>query len=69
MSAQQSTQAYTYDALGRLVQVEVAGGQNNSDARAICYDDAGNRISYIAASGSTGAGCTGTPPPPPPPPP
>lgn len=30
-ASQQSTEAYTYDALGRLVVVNVSGGQNNDE--------------------------------------
>ncbi|MEP3050460.1 MAG: hypothetical protein ABJP48_09655 [Erythrobacter sp.] len=68
--AQSSTEAYTYDALGRLIKVETSGGQNDDETRAICYDDAGNRTDYEAVTGSTTLSCSaGSAPPPPPPPP
>ena len=58
--AQSSTETYTYDALGRLISVETAGGQNNNETHSICYDDAGNRTQYVSdASGQT-AGCGGS---------
>ena len=69
--AQQSTETYSYDALGRLISVETAGGQNNNETHSICYDDAGNRTQYKSDASGTPVTCAGggTPPPPPPPPP
>lgn len=68
---QQSTETYTYDALGRLISVETAGGQNNNETHSICYDDAGNRTQYKSDGSGTPVSCSGggAPPPPPPPPP
>ncbi|WP_249341236.1 MULTISPECIES: RHS repeat protein [unclassified Sphingomonas] len=37
------TTNYSYDALGRLVKVEQAGGVNNGVASNYSYDKAGNR--------------------------
>lgn len=77
-AAQQSTETYAYDALGRLIKVEVSGGQNDDEVHSLCYDPAGNRTTYEARSDGQGAACVtagepgsggGTPPPPPPPPP
>lgn len=77
-AAQQSTESYTYDALSRLIVVDVQGGQNDQDVRSVCYDKSDNRTSYTARSDGTSASCVdtgegtgggGTPPPPPPPPP
>lgn len=78
VSAQSSTETYTYDALGRLIVSDTSGGQNDDEVHSICYDKAGNRVEYTSKSdGSTsscvddgsGSGGGGTPPPPPPPPP
>ena len=75
-AAQQSTETYVYDALGRLIKVEVAGGQNEDEVHSLCYDPAGNRTAYEARSDGQSAACVtagepgsggGTPPPPPPP--
>lgn len=41
-----STTAYTYDALGRLVQVSTAGTVNNGVQMSTTYDAADNRVSY-----------------------
>lgn len=61
---QQSVETYTYDALGRLVRVEVSGGQNNGDKHSICYDKAGNRTAYKAsADGSLATCAVGSPTP------
>lgn len=68
--AQSSTESYSYDALGRLITVVSAGGQNNNETHSICYDDAGNRTEFVSNSSGTPASCTeGVPSPPPPPPP
>lgn len=75
VSAQSSTETYTYDPLGRLIVVETSGGQNDDETHSICYDDAGNRTEYKSTSDGSASTCTGggsgggTPPPPPPPPP
>jgi YD repeat-containing protein len=55
VSAQSSTETYTYDALGRLVRVVTTGGQNNAETQSICYDPAGNRTEYrwSASNGSS----------------
>lgn len=75
--AQSSTETYTYDALGRLVEAETAGGQNQGESHSLCYDPAGNRLRYKATSDGSAAPCVdtgsgssggGTTPPPPPPP-
>lgn len=57
--AQSSTETYSYDALGRLVSVVTAGGQNNGEAHTICYDDAGNRTQYVSDTSGIPASCTG----------
>lgn len=80
-SAQQSTENYKYDVLGRLVAVETAGGQNDEEVHSLCYDAAGNRVEFKATSDGTEAACVsqgtagggsggggGEDPPPPPPP-
>lgn len=40
------TITYTYDALGRLVEVATVGTVNNGVDKSIEYDAAGNRIEY-----------------------
>lgn len=79
--AQQSTENYRYDALGRLVAVDTTGGQNDQEVHSLCYDKSGNRVEFKATSDGTEADCVdqgegsgsggggGDPPPPPPPPP
>lgn len=49
--SQASTTAYTYDALGRLVQVEKSGGQQGNAARTYEYDRVGNRIAFASSEG------------------
>ncbi len=49
VSAQSSTKTYTYDALGRLVQVEISGGSADGENRDYSYDDASNRTQVIAS--------------------
>ncbi|MEM6411028.1 MAG: hypothetical protein AAF683_05790 [Pseudomonadota bacterium] len=66
LSAQPSTETYTYDALGRLVKVVTTGGSNNTQTRSICYDKAGNRTEYVANKSNGSTVCTPPPPPPPP---
>ena len=41
--AQQSTETYTYDALGRLTKVDVTGGSSDGEHRNYDFDAAGNR--------------------------
>ena len=67
--SQSATETYTYDALGRLVQIDRSGGQNDGKITGTCFDPAGNRTRYDLAS-STPAACptpvplpTPTPPP------
>lgn len=48
------TRQYTFDALGRLIEVDVSGGPADGVARDYAYDDAGNRTK-VAGSGGTGA--------------
>ncbi len=42
------TISYTYDALGRLIEIKSAGSVNDGQVAATAYDDAGNRTSYSA---------------------
>ena len=49
LAGAQTNETYTYDALGRLVKVDSVGGANDGVSNSICYDDAGNRISYQVA--------------------
>ncbi len=57
--AQQSTETYSYDALGRLVKVGVSGGQNAGETHSICYDKAGNRTEYRSTSDGSASTCAG----------
>jgi YD repeat-containing protein len=59
------TTTYKYDALGRLVDQSSTGTVNNGVKTQVCYDKAGNRITY----GVVGVGTPAPPPPPCPPPP
>ncbi|MBX7494543.1 hypothetical protein K3172_01590 [Qipengyuania sp. 6B39] len=59
-NAQSSSEAYTYDALGRLIEVKTSGGVNNNETRSLCYDDAGNRTSYVSRSDGAASGCVNT---------
>lgn len=59
----QSTETYVYDALGRLIKVDSAGGNSDGMTRAICYDNAGNRIEYQVAQQSVPANCVSAPAP------
>lgn len=54
------TVTYTYDALGRLVRTSTAGGQNNGNSTAFCYDAASNRERVVTAL-SGPAVCTPAP--------
>lgn len=47
VGAHAETLQYTYDALGRLVRTQVAGGPSDGDASAAGYDPAGNRSAYV----------------------
>jgi YD repeat-containing protein len=40
------TVTYSYDALGRVVSVSHAGGDNNGMTNSLSYDAAGNRTNY-----------------------
>lgn len=53
------TQAYTYDALGRLVAVQYSGTVNNNQAHSLCYDPAGNRTQYQSSATGALAACAG----------
>lgn len=57
VSAQTSTETYTYDALGRLVRVVTTGGANNAETQSICYDPAGNRTAYVSNESAGATGC------------
>jgi hypothetical protein len=49
------TTSYTYDALGRLKNVQISGGPANGTQISTQYDAAGNRTQYVV-SGSTSSG-------------
>jgi len=61
--AASETQAYTYDALGRLVAVQYSGSVNNGQAHSLCYDPAGNRKQYKSSSAGALASCGSSPTP------
>lgn len=44
--AAEESVTYTYDALGRLVKAETAGGPNDQLKHQTTYDPAGNRSNY-----------------------
>jgi len=48
----QETVTYRYDALGRLVKVEHAGGRNEDVAVDLAYDPANNRQTYVVTGQS-----------------
>lgn len=48
-AAEQATD-YQYDALGRLIKVDVSGGPKDGTARDYALDDAGNRTSVVAST-------------------
>jgi YD repeat-containing protein len=49
------TTTYTYDALGRLIEVNSAGSVNDGLSLTYTYDPAGNRVAYeVAGSGNEG---------------
>ena len=53
----EETQAYTYDALQRLIAVRYSGTINAGQAHSICYDPAGNRSRYRSSSTGVVATC------------
>lgn len=55
--AQEATN-YSYDALGRLVDVNIDGGPADGSSAAITYDDAGNRTSVTTIKSSPGVICS-----------
>lgn len=57
ISAQTSSEEYSYDALGRLVIAETSGGTNDGETHSLCYDSAGNRTQYSATSDASVAAC------------
>ncbi len=59
VSAQTSTETYSYDPLGRLVKVVTVGGANNGQTQSICYDKADNRTQYMANSSAGATECGG----------
>ncbi len=70
------TSNYTYDALGRVIQVSRTSTAANSTTSAYAYDAAGNRTNVTVSGAAAGDPNTGqgasvppgvTPPPPPPP--
>jgi hypothetical protein len=63
VSAQTSTETYTYDPLGRLVKVVTVGGANNGQTQSICYDKADNRTQYVANTSAGATECGGAPAP------
>ncbi|QLC23368.1 RHS repeat protein [Parasphingopyxis sp. CP4] len=48
MVSAQVTTSYTYDALGRVVEVDDAAGTRILNETEITYDDAGNRTNFEA---------------------
>jgi YD repeat-containing protein len=48
----QSTVAYTYDALGRVLTATYTGGLNNGLTVTYTYDAAGNRKTYTSTGGT-----------------
>lgn len=55
------TKAYTYDPLGRLVVAKSTGSVNNNQTHSICYDAAGNRITYVSNQTGTPPACVSNP--------
>jgi hypothetical protein len=54
------TVTYSYDALGRLVEVSTKGGPNDGVSVGTGYDPAGNRCVYtVASGGAVNVACTG----------
>lgn len=60
-TASAETITYTYDALGRMVRVEVAGGESGATQQTYEYDAAGNRKRVNATGGSSSGGPVGNP--------
>jgi hypothetical protein len=55
------TVTYSYDAHGRLTQLQTSGGPANGSTRTYQYDAANNRTSFQVSGGSTGGSVTITP--------
>jgi len=56
-----STETYIYDALGRLVEVDVAGGEEDGASRTYTYDDVDNRTQVVSTEGAnSGSGGSST---------
>jgi len=53
-AAAQETKTYTYDALGRLVEVKRDKVNSEDEIVSYTFDNAGNRASYVAASEDDG---------------
>ncbi|ATY32579.1 hypothetical protein CVN68_11835 [Sphingomonas psychrotolerans] len=53
----QEASTYTYDALGRLIQVTVSGGPNAGTTSTAQFDASGNRSRYSVTQGGGGGGC------------
>lgn len=62
ISFAQQVETNQYDALGRLIVTQTAGGQNNGEARSICYDVVGNRQKFRASTDASIATCVPPPP-------
>lgn len=56
--AQSGAREHRYDALGRLVSSSTQGGNADDQIHALCYDEAGNRISYESDSDGTPTDCS-----------
>lgn len=52
--------SYSYDALGRLIKTQSLGSVNNNQTHSICYDKAGNRVTYSSNSTGVPAACVTT---------
>lgn len=61
-SSAQQVETNQYDALGRLIVTQTTGGQNNGEARSICYDEVGNREKFRASTDASTATCVPPPP-------
>ncbi len=49
VSAQSSAKSYSYDALGRLTQIEIIGGSADGENRDYSYDNVSNRTQVNAS--------------------
>jgi len=58
IAGQQTTQAYTYDEVGRLTQTTDNIGGKNCVTRAYAYDEETNRLSLTTHPPGTGGGCS-----------